>query len=171
MKKYILLSLLCALPLLFAACQKNDPKKEETQINENTLRGTWEGSVDHDHGQGYQQKYRVTFDGSSYTMWHMHQEADKDGLHNVGDKYKGTWSYANGKITFKATEWYASYFISNLSPLEYTFYNYNVNTMESDPWYESKMAGSLDDEVWTVSLKGSELQARINMDTFILKKK
>lgn len=107
MKKYFLLTLLFALPLLFAACQKNDPKKPQ-EINETTLRGTWEGAVEHDFGQGYRQKYRVNFDGKSYTMWHMHQEADKDGLHNVGDKYKGTWEYAGGKITFKASEWSAS---------------------------------------------------------------
>lgn len=170
MKKYILLTLLFALPLLFAACEKNDPKKEE-EINETTLRGTWEGAVEHDYGQGYQQKYRVAFDGKSYTMWHMHQEADKDGLHNVGDKYKGTWSYANGKITFKATEWSASHFISSLSPLEYTFYSYDVNTMEASPWYVSSFADTLEDAVWTVSLKSGKLQAKINMDTFVLQKK
>ena len=169
MKKYILLTLLCAIPLLFAACQKNDPKKT-VEINESTLRGTWEGAVEHDYGQGYRQKYRVTFDGKSYTMWHMHQEADKDGLHAVGDKYKGTWSYSGGKITFKATEWSASYFISSMSPLEYTFYSYNENTMESDPWYVSSFASTLEDAVWTVSLKDNVLSARINMDTFALKK-
>ena len=172
MKKYLLLTLLCALPLFFAACEKNNNStKEETQINESTLRGTWEGAVEHDFGQGCKQKYRVSFDGKAYTMWHMYQNADKDGLHDVGDKYQGSWEYAGGRITFKATAWSASYFISSISPLEYTYYDYNVNTMESNPWYVSSFADTLEDAVWTVSLKGNELQAKINMDTFVLMKK
>ena len=43
--------------------------------------------------------------------------------------------------------------------------------MESDPWYVSSFASTLEDAVWTVSLKDDALTARINMDTFTLKKK
>ena len=113
----------------------------------------------------------VSLDASIPYLHIWQQHTDKDGLHNVGDKYKGTWSYANGKITFKATEWSASYFISSLSPLEYTFYSYDVNTMEASPWYGSSFADTLEDAVWTVSLKSGKLQAKINMDTFVLQKK
>lgn len=180
MKKALLFALVALLPFAFIACNKDKPGGEEdTEITESSLKGTWEGEVRADMAQGYRQKYRIAFNGGEYEMWHMHQEAVfEDGafkeLKDVGDKESGTWEYSDGKLYLKATSRFSSYFISNMSPLEYTFYSYDVSTMEANPWYESPqwVVETLEKTVWSVvSLKGSVLTVKINMDNFALEKK
>ena len=164
--------------MIAAACNPiEDPdEKNSLLVTAENLAGTWEAFIDHDYAQGYQRKYRVQFDGTGYTMWCMHQEPECiDGKYGslvyLGDKYSGTWEYSGGKIVYTASKWYCSSFISSLSPLSYTYYSYNVETMESDPWKEGS-AQFLDKDEWTVIyLSKSELKVKINMDTVVLKKK
>ena len=166
-------------------------KKEQSQqsdpINEETLAGTWEGGVV-DVAQSYIQKWRLRFKGNQYTAWHMHQEGIfEDGQYvgtiDVGNKETGTWEYADGVITLTPSRQFASYFISNMSPLEYTYYDYDVETMEAGEWYETPEA-VLQDGIerdlaegttwviskWPISLSGESLSIKVNMDTFILER-
>ena len=156
-----------------------DPKENKLEVNEANLAGTWECYIEHDFAQGYAQKYRVQFSGREYTMWHMHQEVETingnyGSLVNVGDKYSGTWEYTNGTLYFTHRKWFASSFISSMSPLSYTYYNYSTDTMESDPWFESSegIVATLEKDEWDVkSLTSKALTVKINMDTFVLEKK
>lgn len=152
---------------------------ENIVLDETTLAGTWEGGIEHDFGQGYARKYRITFSGNNFTMWQMHQVAkmvngEYTEVVNVGNKYSGTWESSGSTLKFTAQKAYASYFISNMSPLEYTYYNYNAETMESDPWYETPeiLVSTIEIQDWAVNmLTSSSLTVKINMDTFILDKK
>ena len=181
MKKLIALAGMAVTVLVLAVCctkPSDKPEGKTLEINETTLAGTWEGGLEHDMAQGYAQKYRITFSGKKYTLWHQHQRVDMvDGewtdLINVGNKESGTWEYANGTLSLKASKQYASYFISNMSPLEYTYYDYNVDTMEADPWYESPdwVVEMAEVTQWGISLTEKALTAKINMDTFVLNKK
>lgn len=177
--------LAASLALAAVACNKapNDKDEQEAtlEINEANLKGTWEVDIEHDFAQGYHRKYRIAFDGKTYTLWKMYQDLLKvDGefkLYDVGDKYKGSWTYANGSLTLTAAEWSAS------SRLVYDdFYTgqthaevnaYNVETMEASPWFElNDMASMLDPEVWTnLSLTKTQLKARINMDSVTFARK
>lgn len=162
--------------LLAVSCTPGDDNEETLEVTESNLAGTWEQAIEHDFAQGYSQKYRVKFEGKNYTMWHMYQtvetiNGEHGGLVCVGDKYTGTWEYSGGQLVFTHGTWCASSFISSMSPLSYTYYDYNVDTMESDPWYESSFAESLDPLEWPVlSLTSATLTVRINMDTFALAK-
>lgn len=174
--KYYVYALFIAVFCL-AACNGDAPDTEVVEINETTLKGTWEGSVEHDMAQGYTQKYRIAFDGNTYTVWHMYQEivrvSGEYKLENVGNKESGTWEYADGVLTMTPKKQFASHFISSMSPLEYTIYVYDVDTMESNPWYETPeyFVETAEKTTWTVVLRGDTLEAKINMDTFQLKKK
>ena len=175
MKRLFALAGIAAM-LLAVACTPDD-NKDSLEVTEGNLSGTWEQTIEHDFAQGYSQKYRVKFEGKNYTLWHMHQEVETidgkyGGLVCVGDKYTGTWEYSGGKLVFTHKTWCASSFISSMNPLSYTYYDYNVDTMESNPWYESQFADTLDPLEWPViSLTSATLTVRINMDTFALAKK
>lgn len=181
MKKLLLLAGVFAAMLFAVSCNPiEDPEeKNSLLVTAENLAGTWEAFVEHDFAQGYQQKYRIKFDGESYTMWHMHQEPQCiDGVYGslvcVGDKYSGKWEYSGGKLVLTHSAWSASSFISNMNPLSYTYYSYNVDTMESNPWYESSewVVSTLDKDEWTVIfLSKTQLKVKINMDTFVLEKK
>ena len=177
MKKLLTLALAGFAAMLFAVSCNNDENTEPLDVNEGNLAGTWEQTIEHDYAQGYMQKYRVKFEGKNYTMWHMYQEIETidgkyGGLVCVGDKYTGTWEYSGGKLVFTHKTWSASSFINSINPLSYTYYDYNVDTMESNPWYESQFADTLDPLEWPViSLTYATLTVRINMDTFALAKK
>lgn len=180
MKRLFVLAGIIILAMTLAVACDPEPKNEETlEVNETNLAGTWEKYIEHDFARGYEQKYRITFSGKNYTMWHMYQELKREdgewkGLTYVGDKYTGTWEYVNGvlKLTHKTAS--SSYFISNMSPLEYTYYSYNVETMESTPWYETReeLVKTFEMPEWPVkSLTKTVLTVKINMDTFALEKK
>jgi len=163
---------------LFASCDPEETQNENetVEVTEASLQGTWQGEVEKDMAQGYFQKYRVSFSGKNYTLWHAYQELIKaDGefsLETVGDKEKGTWEYADGKLTFTPKEQFASHFISNLSPMEYTIYAYSPETMEAETWYETPSAfvETAEPKVWSVSLTKTALTVKIRMDTFVLEK-
>lgn len=181
MKKLLALFGVAALLFAVSCTKKDDPEEDNQQTLEVTaenLSGTWEQFIEHDFAQGYQQKYRVKFEGQNYTLWHMHQEVktidgEHFGLVCVGDKCTGTWEFVSGKLSFTHKTWKASSFISSMSPLSYTYYVYNVETMESTPWYESPdyIVSTLDKTEWPViSLTKGALTVKINMDTFALAK-
>ena len=173
--------------LVLTACDEEDKENKGNEndpagvnvADETTLAGTWEGGIEHDFGQGYARKYRITFSGNNFTMWQMHQVAklvngEYTEAVNVGNKYSGTWESSGSTLKFTAQKAYASYFISNMSPLEYTYYTYNAETMESDPWYETPeiLVSTIEIQDWAVNmLTSSSLTVKINMDTFILDKK
>jgi hypothetical protein len=172
------------------------PKDEGLTVNEENLRGTWDGSVDADFAQGYYQRWRLKFDGKTYTSWHTHQTAgstndEVQGVKTVGNKEQGTWEYTDGKLVLTPTKQWASYYLTAKSmndPMYYVYYDYNPETMESDPWYETPdyliedgIKRDLEDgingnefyiKVWpVVSLTETELSIQINRDTFKLTKK
>ena len=196
--KRILVFLTAALALMTVpSCDKtgkdeNDDK--EVEVNEANLKGTWEGGVERDFGQGYPQKWRVQFDGKNYTTWHTTQTLGSTndeikGLKTVGNKEKGTWEFADGVLTLTPSEQYASYY-QVMNP-DYTlggykYYEYNEETMEAVQWYETPkeiiedgIARDLasDGMVWTLSkwnilsLTKTSLTIKINRDTFELAKK
>lgn len=180
MKRTLRLIAAAAILCAAAACKQDEPQAEKVvEITMATLQGTWEGSLEHDMAQGYMQKYRITFWDNTYTLWHAHQTyAPEKGETNssiktVGNKEEGIWVYGGGNLTLIPARLYASYFISNMDPLEYTVYPYNLDTMEADPWYESPdwVVEMTDETVWQVSLRENALNAKINMDTFVLAKK
>ena len=188
--KKVFLFLSAALAMMaIASCDKNEkeeqdePEKDVTvEINAANLQGTWEGAVEHDFGQGYPQKWRLQIDGENYTNWHTYQTAgttkdEVQGLKTVGNKEKGTWAYANKKLSFTPTEQFASYY--QVMKPDYSlggnvYYDYNEETMESTPWYvtpESLVRPSFDSEWTVISLTKTALTVKINMDTFVLQKK
>ena len=177
MKKLFLVLSAAVLVLVALSCTKKNADEKETamEVNETSLKGTWEVDIVNDFAQGYHRKYRIEFNGKNYTFWDMHQMASTgEDLHDVGNKEKGTWTFANGNLTLKASKMFASYFISNMSPLEYTFYDYNVETMESNPWFETNedLVAMMDPTVWAnVSVSATQLKARINMDNVVFEKK
>ena len=183
MKKILLLAGVFAAMFITASCDPSDDPdnggRDGLEVTAENLKGTWEAFVEHDFAQGYQQKYRIKFDGQNYTMWHMHQEPQcMDGKHGdlvcVGDKYSGKWEYTDGKIILTPERWLYSSWISNMSPLSYTYNPYNVETMEADPWKEadSWIVETLGKDEWgVVSLNKKALTVKINMDTFKLEKK
>ena len=95
----------------------------------------------------------------------------------MGNKEKGTWAYANKKLSFTPTEQFASYY--QVMKPDYSlggnvYYDYNEETMESTPWYvtpESLVRPSFDSEWTVISLTKTALTVKINMDTFVLEKK
>lgn len=159
-----------------ACTEGNDDSNE---VNAENLAGTWEVYVEHDFGQGYQQKYRVKFEGSNFTMWHMHQtvytvNGQYGDLVNVGNKDTGTWEYSDGNLVFTYKTMKASYFISSMSPLSYTYYNYNTETMEADQWLETSelLVETTDKLQWKViSFTDEALTVKVNMDTFAFTRK
>lgn len=181
MKRLFIILGVAALAFFAVSCMKKDAEGGDatTEVNETTLKGTWEIDIPADYAQGYHRKYRITFDGQDYTLWTMHQmatftEEKQDGIHDVGNKESGSWTFAGGSLTLKAKKMFASYFISNMSPLEYTFYDYNVETMESNPWFETmeELVATMEPTVWThVSVRNNQLRARINMDNVVFEKK
>ena len=176
MKRLLLLAGVFAATLFAVSCNPiEDPEeKNSLLVTAENLAGTWEAFVEHDFAQNQQQKYRIKFDGENYTMWHMHQTlknetGEWEGLTCVGNKYAGKWEYENGKLRLPYEKSWASYFQNSMSPVKYTYYSYSVETMESDPWYESNFSG---EEEWTVIfLSKTQLKVKINMDTFVLEKK
>ena len=117
--KRILAILTAALALMAVSCEGNKSEDDDDtiEVTEANLQGTWEGAVEHDHGQGYPQKWRIQINGKDYTTWHTHQTAgssydDVQGLKTVGNKEKGTWVYAGGVLTLTPNEQYASYAIT-----------------------------------------------------------
>jgi predicted DNA-binding protein len=162
---------------------------ETVTVSEETLRGTWDGFLERDFAQGYYQRWRIEFDGVNYTTWHSHQTAgsindDVQGLKTVGNKEQGTWEYADGVLKLTPKKQWASYVITSMSPTKYTYYNYNLETMESDQWYETSeyfIKEGIERDIeegtdwyikkWTVvSMKQNELSLRINKDVFKLTK-
>lgn len=171
-----------------------DPE-EGLEINEENLQGTWDGSVDADFAQGYYQRWRLKIEGKSYTSWHTHLTAgsindEVQGVKTVGNKDQGTWEYKDGMLILTPVKQWASYFLTAKSmndPYYYVYYDYNPETMESDPWYETPeyltqegVARDLEDgingnefyiQAWpVVSLTKTELTVQINRDTFKLTK-
>ena len=185
MKKLFYLAAI-AMMTLAASCtgskddQNDTPPDETLEVNAANLAGTWEAFVEHDFAQGYMQKYRITFGGNAeYTMWHMYQELKREngewkGLTEVGDKFSGTWEYTGTNLELTHKKAYASYYISNMSPLEYTYNPYNVETMEANPWqeYSEFSVSTMEKLEWRViSLTKDALTVKINMYTFKLEKK
>jgi len=209
---WLLLSLFTAAFTL-TACggdddETNEPPKKEQPDNQGngddnntptvtvsaeTLKGTWDGAVEHDFAQGYYQRWRFHFDGKNYTSWHTHQTVgsvkdDVQGLKTVGNKEQGTWEYKDGMLVLTPEKMWASYYFAMTSIQtgdgKYVYYNYNTETMEADQWYETSEAviksgieRDLQDNTdwyikkWPVlSLTKTELSVKINMDTFKLTK-
>lgn len=171
----------------------NEPPKDETvKVTEETLKGTWDATIEHDMAQGYSQRRRLYFDGKNYTSWHTHLTAgtinDADqGLKMVGNKEQGTWEYVDGKLILTPSKQWASYYLTakSLNDPYYTVYlDYNAETMESSEWYETSesiikdgVARDIRDNTdwyiqkWpVVSLTKTELSLKINMDVFKLSK-
>lgn len=194
MRKFLIAVTTALLALSFASCNDNGKENEDDnaalEINETTLAGTWEASVEHDFAQGYPQKWRIKFEGSAYTTWHTHQTAggtgdDVQGLKTVGNKEQGTWEYADGVLTLIPEKQWASFAVVNLSTAKHEYHTYHEDTMECDDWYETSeslikqgVAEDLENgsdwwiHKWTsVSLTAKTLSVKINMDTFILEKK
>ncbi len=118
----------------------NEPPKEK--VTAETLKGTWDGSIDHDYAQGYYQRWRIHFDGKKYTSWHTHLVAGSvndsiQGLKTVGNKEEGTWEYTGGNLVLTPEKQWASYVITSLDPLKYTYYKYYPESMEAEQWYET----------------------------------
>ena len=183
MKKFLALATMAAALLAAVSCEPgvngNNDEPKNLEVTAENLAGTWECFVEHDFAQGYEQKYRVTFKGENYTMWHMHQvlyneTGEWGSLTRVGNKYSGTWEYADGTITFTPQKAYASYFQNSIDPPKYTYYLYNTDTMESDPWYETPeyFIEYLDKPEWRVlSFTKDALTVKVNMDTFAMEPK
>ena len=191
MKKLFTLLSLSALVMFAVSCgDKKDGGDDGNgggttlEINAANLAGTWEVDIEHDFAQGYHRKYRISFDGQNYTLWTMHQDIyqlDKDSsewtLKDVGDKYKGTWAYASGKLTMTHTHWWSSHrlvyddFQTGKTHAEVN--PYDTETMEANPWFDfTNNASLLDPEEWTLqSLTATTLKARINMDNVTFAKK
>ena len=195
--KRILALLTAALALMaIHSCEKNgqdEPDDDTIEVNEANLKGTWEGGLEHDFAQGYPQNWRIQFDGQNYTTWHTHQTAgstldEVQGLKTVGNKEKGTWAYADGVLTLTPKEQFASFFQvmkPDYTLGGYTYYDYNEETMEAVQWYETS-SSLIEDGIardiangtdWYISkwnnvaLTKTDLTVKINMDTFVLKKK
>lgn len=170
-----------------------DPVPPTLQVNEANLKGTWDGKVDHDFAQGYYQRWRIQFDGKNYTSWHARQmigttKDDVQGLKTVGNKEQGTWEYVDGKIVFTPQKQWASYYLMytnfQTGDSKYVYYNYNLETMEADEWYETSDAlikdgierDLKDGTDWyirkfgVVSFTEKVLSLQINRDVFKLEK-
>ena len=174
----------------------NKPPKDETvKVTEESLKGIWDGALEHDMAQGYYQRWRVQFDGKNYTSWRTHQmvgtakQADL-GLQTVGSKSQGTWEYVDGALVLTPEKMWDSYYqtaddYQTMSNLRYVFNSYNTETMEASPWYEfseliikscvesEKKSGNPQTYMYikywpVVSLTAKEMTVRINMDTFKL---
>lgn len=169
----------------------NPPKDDKLDVTAENLKGTWDGSLEHDFAQGYYQRWRLKFDGQNYTSWHTHLTAgsvkdEVQGLKTVGNKEQGTWEYKDGKLILTPSKQWSSYYFEMTSwqtdDGKYVYYNYNPETMEADQWYEtsdyiiqSGIERDLQDgtdwyiQKWpVVSLKRTELSVKINMDVFKL---
>ena len=172
----------------------NPPKDEKIEVTEANLKGTWDGSLEHDFAQGYYQRWRVQFDGKNYTAWHTHQITgtiynEDMSLKTVGDKEQGTWEYKDGALILTPKKMWASYYLTAKSIDDYkTYYvyrNYNTDTMESNEWYEISEASvksgverDLENgtdfylKKWPVAgFTKTELTVKVNMDVFKLNKK
>ena len=194
MRKLLIAVATALLALAFASCNDNGKENEDDnaalEINETTLAGTWEASVEHDFAQGYPQKWRIKFEGNSYTTWHTTQIIgpigdDDKNLKTVGNKEQGSWEYADGMIVLIPAKQWASYVQTSMTPPKNTYYNYNQETMECDNWYETLeqfitdgVASDLEYNSegyiskWrNASLTSKTLSVKINMDTFTFSKK
>ena len=200
MKKLNLLLFLSLFVAAFtlSACgddkDDNPPKDEKIEVTEANLKGTWDGSLEHDFAQGYYQRWRVQFDGKNYTAWHTHQITgtiynEDMSLKTVGDKEQGTWEYKDGALILTPKKMWASYYLTAKSIDDYkTYYvyrNYNTDTMESNEWYEISEASvksgverDLENgtdfylKKWPVAgFTKTELTVKVNMDVFKLNKK
>lgn len=185
-----------AIAFFALACNpedKQDPKDPENKtvtFNEENVKGIWEGGVAADFAQGYLQNWRIKFDGKSYITWHTHQTAgsindEQQGLKTVGNKEEGTWAYSDGILTLTPKKRWASYAITSMSPMKYSYYEYNVETMEAANWYEtdqSLIENGIESDLrdgtdwyikkWkVVSFTETSLSIKINMDTFVFTKK
>ena len=172
----------------------NPPKDEKIEVTEANLKGTWDGSLEHDFAQGYYQRWRVQFDGKNYTAWHTHQIIgtiynEDMSLKTVGDKEQGTWEYKDGALILTPKKMWASYYLTAKSIDDYkTYYvyrNYNTDTMESNEWYEISEASvksgverDLENgtdfylKKWPVAgFTKTELTVSVNRDVFKLNKK
>ena len=172
----------------------NPPKDEKIEVTEANLKGTWDGSLEHDFAQGYYQRWRVQFDGKNYTAWHTHQITgtiynEDMSLKTVGDKEQGTWEYKDGALILTPKKMWASYYLTAKSIDDYkTYYvyrNYNTDTMESNEWYEisealvkSGVERDLENgtdfylKKWPVAgFTKTELTVSVNRDVFKLNKK
>ena len=185
------------LPFVLASCgddkDDNPPKDEKIEVTEANLKGTWDGSLEHDFAQGYYQRWRVQFDGKNYTAWHTHQITgtiynEDMSLKTVGDKEQGTWEYKDGALILTPKKMWASYYLTAKSIDDYkTYYvyrNYNTDTMESNEWYEISEASvksgverDLENgtdfylKKWpVVGLTKTDLTVKVNMDVFKLNK-
>ena len=200
MKKLNLLLFLSLFVAAFtlSACgddkDDNPPKDEKIEVTEANLKGTWDGSLEHDFAQGYYQRWRVQFDGKNYTAWHTHQITgtiynEDMSLKTVGDKEQGTWEYKDGALILTPKKMWASYYLTAKSIDDYkTYYvyrNYNTDTMESNEWYEisealvkSGVERDLENgtdfylKKWPVAgFTKTELTVSVNRDVFKLNKK
>jgi hypothetical protein len=200
MKKLNLLLFLSLFVAAFtlSACgddkDDNPPKDEKIEVTEANLKGTWDGSLEHDFAQGYYQRWRVQFDGKNYTAWHTHQITgtiynEDMSLKTVGDKEQGTWEYKDGALILTPKKMWASYYLTAKSIDDYKMYyvyrNYNTDTMESNEWYEISEASvksgverDLENgtdfylKKWPVAgFTKTELTVKVNMDVFKLNKK
>ena len=199
MKKLNLLLFLSLFVAAFtlSACgddkDDNPPKDEKIEVTEANLKGTWDGSLEHDFAQGYYQRWRVQFDGKNYTAWHTHQITgtiynEDMSLKTVGDKEQGTWEYKDGALILTPKKMWASYYLTAKSIDDYKMYyvyrNYNTDTMESNEWYEISEASvksgverDLENgtdfylKKWPVAgFTKTDLSVRVNRDVFKLNK-
>ena len=84
----------------------------------------------------------------------------------MGNKEKGTWAYANKKLSFTPTEQFASYY--QVMKPDYSlggnvYYDYNEETMESTPWYvtpQSLVSPSFDSE-WTDAKRNDPFASKL----------
>ena len=172
------------------------PKNETVKVTEETIKGTWDGALEHDFAQGYYQRWRLQFDGKNYTSWHTHLTAgsikdDEQGVKTVGNKEQGTWEYVDGALVLTPKKRWASYYFAMTSLQtgggKYVYYNYNPETMEADQWYEisedlvkygveqdlkaSSSEAYMYIKSWpVVGFTEKELSVKINMDVFKLYK-
>ena len=154
------------------------PANQEQSLTPDQLRGTWEGQINWEdepvYANGY--KYRLAFNGTSYTLWRLSYNTENgDGQPKstlVANKEGGTWTHVNGKLHLTPTYQIASYAITNMSPLQYSYYDIDPATWE---WETSQWYATAPDLVfesdWTLYLAGNNLLVVPNMDLIVFDKK
>ena len=163
---------------LFAACNQ-DPNDEITYPEESELVGTWDGSSE-GFSEGHGKRYRITFEGKSFTRWECQYEYGKlseggsDVSFRVTIKESGTWTYTNGILTLTPDKKWNSYIVhcdQYAKPLWYECGTLNEATLESDTWWE--INGGLWDSTWVLTKAEKKIHVEIkytNMDRFNMEK-
>jgi hypothetical protein len=130
------------------------------------LKGTWEAVLEGGSGPGQDDKYRFTFNGSSYELRELYYNMEYNSQTGEGkstlvcSKQNGTWTHASGKLKLTPSKLFHSYAIVNMNPLKYNYYDVNTTTMEAVEWYEIT---SPDGSEWSFVKSGDKLLALIQM--------